>query len=78
MDATCNVAAAGLRDGERDGKYMKFSVVGIYLEESAVPYLAARWKGKTAEELEKSEEFLNDLVHGKCMCFFFFFFVHGL
>ena len=56
----------GLRDGYRDGKYMKFSSVSVYLEESAVPWLAAKWKGKTAEELEASEEFLKDVVNGKC------------
>ena len=55
-----------MRDGERNGKFMKFSAVAVYLEDNAVPWLAAKWKGKTAEELEASEEFLKDLINGKC------------
>lgn len=56
---------AGVRDGYREGKYMKFSAVSLYLEDNAVPWLAAKWKGKTAAELEKSDDFVNDLITGK-------------
>jgi chalcone isomerase len=61
---TLFLAGAGVRDGYREGKYMKFSAVSLYLEDDAVPWLAAKWKGKNAEELEKSDEFVNDLITG--------------
>lgn len=41
---------------------MKFTTTGLYLEDDVVPWLAAKWKGKTAEELFESDEFFRDIV----------------
>ncbi|GMN68932.1 hypothetical protein TIFTF001_037985 [Ficus carica] len=34
-----------------DGIFVKYSVIGVYLAESSLPWLAVKWKGKTAKEL---------------------------
>lgn len=49
---------------EIQGKFIKFTAIGVYLEDSAIPLLAAKWKGKTADELTKSVPFFNDIVTG--------------
>lgn len=43
---------------------MKFTAIGVYLEDKAVPLLAVKWKGKTAQELTESVEFLREIVTG--------------
>ncbi|CAN4121972.1 unnamed protein product [Withania somnifera] len=58
------LAGAGNRGLEIEGKFVKFTVIGVYLEESAVPFLAAKWKGKSSEELTHSIEFFRDIVTG--------------
>lgn len=57
-------AVAGHRGLVIEGKFVKFSVIGVYLEENAVPFLAAKWKGKSSEELTYSLEFFRDIVTG--------------
>lgn len=47
-----------------EGKVLKATAIGVYLEEGAVPLLAGKWKGKTAEELMDSVEFFRDIVTG--------------
>lgn len=44
---------------------MKFTAIGVYLEDEAVPLLAVKWKGKSALELTDSVEFFRDIVTGK-------------
>ncbi|KAK1378125.1 Chalcone-flavonone isomerase family protein [Heracleum sosnowskyi] len=64
---TCHtffLAGAGVRGMEIQGKFIKFTAIGVYLEDSAIPLLAAKWKGKTADELTKSVPFFNDIVTG--------------
>nr|AIT52345.1 chalcone-flavonone isomerase 1 [Daucus carota]AYN53488.1 putative chalcone-flavonone isomerase [Daucus carota subsp. sativus] len=65
--ATCHtlfLAGAGVRGLEIQGKFIKFTAIGVYLEDSAIPSLALKWKGKTADELMKSVGFFNDIVTG--------------
>nr|AMQ48692.1 chalcone flavanone isomerase [Iochroma gesnerioides] len=58
------LGGAGNRGLEIEGKFVKFTVIGVYLEESATPFLAAKWKGKSSEELTHSVEFFRDIVTG--------------
>ncbi|GMN51242.1 hypothetical protein TIFTF001_020395 [Ficus carica] len=44
------------------GKFVKFMAIGVYLELNAVTWLAGKWKGKSAEELNDSVEFYRDIV----------------
>lgn len=50
---------------EIEGKFIKFTAIGVYLQVSAVESLAVKWKGKSAEELTESVEFFRDIVSGK-------------
>lgn len=58
---------AGVRGLPIEGKFVKFMVIGVYLEDNAVPALAVKWKGKTAQELADSVEFFKDVITGKNM-----------
>ncbi|KAH9703311.1 Chalcone--flavonone isomerase 1 [Citrus sinensis] len=58
------LGGAGERGLEIEGKFVKFTAIGVYLEDDAVPLLAGKWKGKTAEELTESVEFFRDVVTG--------------
>ncbi|CAN6710382.1 unnamed protein product [Malus baccata var. baccata] len=61
---TLFLGGAGVRGLEIQGNFVKFTAIGVYLEENAVPLLAVKWKGKTAEELTESVEFFRDIVTG--------------
>ncbi|MDK0841519.1 hypothetical protein P5E51_15570, partial [Clostridium perfringens] len=61
---TLFLGGAGARGLEIEGKFIKFTAIGVYLEEAALPCLATKWKGKTAEELTDSVEFFRDIVTG--------------
>ncbi|XP_027120236.1 chalcone--flavanone isomerase-like [Coffea arabica] len=63
-NGTFFLGGAGYRGLEIQGKFIKFSLPGVYLEETAIPSLAAKWKGKTAEELMESVEFFRDIITG--------------
>ncbi|KAF8008884.1 LOW QUALITY PROTEIN: hypothetical protein BT93_J0013 [Corymbia citriodora subsp. variegata] len=54
----------GVRGLEIDGKHVKYTAIGVYLEVTAVPILAVKWKGKSADELRDSIEFFRDVVTG--------------
>ncbi|TXG49652.1 hypothetical protein EZV62_025527 [Acer yangbiense] len=58
------LGGAGERGLEIQGKFIKFTAIGVYLEDDAVSSLAVRWKGKSAEELTDSVEFFRDIVTG--------------
>ncbi|XP_028119617.1 chalcone--flavonone isomerase-like isoform X2 [Camellia sinensis] len=58
------LGGAGERGLEIQGKFIKFTAIGVYLEDSAIPSLAVKWKGKSAEELTDSVEFFRDIVSG--------------
>ncbi|KAF8397571.1 hypothetical protein HHK36_016491 [Tetracentron sinense] len=61
---TLFLGGAGARGLEIQGKFIKFTAIGVYLEDIAVPSLAVKWKGKTADELTDSVEFFRDIVSG--------------
>nr|AEO36980.1 chalcone isomerase [Dimocarpus longan] len=61
---TLFLGGAGERGLEIQGKFIKFTAIGVYLEDVAVSWLAVKWKGKTAEELTESVEFFRDIVTG--------------
>nr|QTF65956.1 chalcone isomerase [Dracaena cambodiana] len=62
---TLLLAAAGERGLDVNGTFIKYTVHGFYLEESAVELLAAgKWKGKTADQLTASNDFYIDIVKG--------------
>lgn len=56
------LGGAGVRGLEINGIFTVFTAIGIYLEEDIIPYLDAKWKNKTAEELGNSEGFFMDIV----------------
>ncbi|GAB4854873.1 hypothetical protein Ancab_023459 [Ancistrocladus abbreviatus] len=58
------LGGAGERGLEIEGKFVKFTAIGIHLETEAIASLAVKWKGKTAEELADSVEFFRDIVSG--------------
>lgn len=54
-----------MRGLEIEGKFVKFTGIGVYLEDTAVASLAVKWKGKSAEDLTDSVDFFTDIVTGK-------------
>ncbi|XP_076919658.1 chalcone--flavanone isomerase-like [Bidens hawaiensis] len=67
---TLFLGGAGVRCLEIEGKIVKVSTTGVYLEDKAVQSLAFKWKGKSAEELNDSDEFYKDIITGsfeKCI-----------
>ncbi|KAF7099725.1 hypothetical protein CFC21_101325 [Triticum aestivum] len=58
------LGGAGERIGPRHGTLKLVTVIGVYLEQSAVPFLTLRWQGKPAEELARSADFFRDIVAG--------------
>nr|Q565D8.1 RecName: Full=Chalcone--flavanone isomerase; Short=Chalcone isomerase [Gentiana triflora]BAD95484.1 chalcone flavonone isomerase [Gentiana triflora] len=58
------LGGAGVRGLEINGNFVKFTAIGVYLEESGVAVLSGKWKGKTAEELSDSVEFFTDIITG--------------
>ncbi|XP_031371811.1 chalcone--flavonone isomerase-like [Punica granatum] len=63
-DKTLFLGGAGVRGLDVDGKFVKFTAIGVYLEEKALPLLATKWKGKSAEELTDTDEFFRDIITG--------------
>lgn len=63
-DNTLFLGGAGVRGLEIQGNFVKFTAIGVYLEDKAVPELAVKWKGKTAEELTESVQFFREIVTG--------------
>ncbi|CAK9155081.1 unnamed protein product [Ilex paraguariensis] len=61
---TLFLGGAGVRGLEIGGKFVKFTAIGVYLEDNTVSSLAVKWKDKTAEELTESVEFFSDTVTG--------------
>ncbi|KAI3757966.1 hypothetical protein L6452_05512 [Arctium lappa] len=61
---TLFLAGAGVRGVEIQGKFVKVTGIGMYLEDKAIPSLAVKWKGKTATELMDSVQFYRDIING--------------
>ncbi|AQK61966.1 chalcone flavanone isomerase3 [Zea mays] len=58
------LGGAGVRGLEIGGNFVKFTAIGVYLEDAAVPALARKWAGKTAGELASDAAFFRDVVTG--------------
>ncbi|XAR72067.1 Chalcone isomerase [Bertholletia excelsa] len=58
------LGGAGERGLVIEGRFITFTAIGVYLQHSGIPSLAAKWKGKSAEELADSVEFFRDIVTG--------------
>ncbi|KAL7151185.1 hypothetical protein ABFS83_04G014500 [Erythranthe nasuta] len=58
------LGGAGVRGMEIEGRFIKFTAIGVYLEDNAVQSLAVKWNGKTADELTDSLDFFGDIVTG--------------
>ena len=50
---------------EAEGNFAKIAAIGVYLEDAAVPALAGKWAGKTADELASDPAFFRDVYTGK-------------
>ncbi|CDY53696.1 BnaA07g37900D [Brassica napus] len=58
------LGGAGVRGLDIHGKFVIFTVIGVYLDAVAVPSLSVKWKGKTTEELTESVPFFREIVTG--------------
>ncbi|KAM7270507.1 hypothetical protein ACFE04_029721 [Oxalis oulophora] len=58
------LAGAGVRGMEINGTFVKFTAIGVYMEDKAVKSLSVKWKGKSAREMNESVEFSRDIVNG--------------
>ncbi|CAN1309511.1 Chalcone--flavanone isomerase [Linum perenne] len=58
------LAGAGVRGLEIEGNFVKFTAIGVYVENTSVAAVSEKWKGKTAEELKQSVGFYRDIVSG--------------
>lgn len=47
---------------EINGNFIKFTAIGIYIEEGVIKHLSPKLKGKTAEELCKDELLFEELL----------------
>ncbi|KAJ1436408.1 Chalcone isomerase [Sesbania bispinosa] len=61
---TLFLGGAGERGLQIQDKFVKFTAIGVYLQDHAAPFLAVKWKGKSAQELTESVEFFRDIVTG--------------
>ncbi|CAJ1977738.1 unnamed protein product [Sphenostylis stenocarpa] len=58
------LGGAGERGLTIEGKFIKFTAIGVYLEDKAVASLATKWKGKPSEELIQALDFYRDIISG--------------
>lgn len=56
------LGGAGFRGMEINGNFIKFTAIGIYIEEGVIKHLSPKLKGKTAEELCKDELLFEELL----------------
>nr|ARB43742.1 chalcone isomerase [Glycyrrhiza uralensis] len=58
------LGGAGERGLVIEGNFIKFTGIGVYLEDKAVASLAPKWKGKSFEELRDTLDFFRDIISG--------------
>lgn len=58
------LGGAGERGLTIEGNFIKFTAIGVYLEDIAVASLAAKWKGKSSQELLETLDFYRDIISG--------------
>nr|QDF63012.1 chalcone isomerase [Asplenium loriceum] len=56
------LGGAGDRGLEINGKFIKFTAIGIYVEEAIVPYLSPKLGGKSVEELCEKELLFEEVI----------------
>ncbi|KAH6766370.1 Chalcone-flavanone isomerase family protein [Perilla frutescens var. hirtella] len=61
---TLFLGGAGVRGMEIQGNFVKFTAIAVYLEDTAIPALALKWKGKTADQLTDSDDFIAQIITG--------------
>ncbi|CAL5096747.1 unnamed protein product [Urochloa decumbens] len=59
------LAGGGVRGIEAEGNFVKIAAIGVYLEDAAVPALAGKWAGKSADELASDPAFFRDVCTGE-------------
>ncbi|XP_061372227.1 chalcone--flavanone isomerase 1A-like [Gastrolobium bilobum] len=57
------LGGAGERGLIIEGNFIKFTGIGVYLEDKAVASLA-KWKGKSSEDLVETLDFFRDIISG--------------
>lgn len=60
------LGGAGVRGLEIKGNFIKFTSIGIYIEESIVDHLTPKYKGKDANLLYENEELFEDIIKSPC------------
>ncbi|KAJ1400214.1 Chalcone isomerase [Sesbania bispinosa] len=58
------LGGAGERGLMIEGKFIKFTGIGVYLEDKALESLADKWKGKDSQELQDTLDFYRDIISG--------------
>ncbi|KAK7390736.1 hypothetical protein VNO78_18780 [Psophocarpus tetragonolobus] len=58
------LGGAGERGLTIEGKFIKFTGIGVYLEDKAVEYLAEKWKDKCSDDLLNTLDFFRDIISG--------------
>lgn len=58
------LGGAGERGLTIEGKFIKFTGIGVYLEDKAVASLATKWKGKSSQHLLETLDFFRDIISG--------------
>nr|AOS52791.1 chalcone-flavanone isomerase CHI2a [Tradescantia hirsutiflora] len=58
------LAGAGPRGLKLGDQFIVFTAIALYLHDKAVQSLAPKWKGKSADELNQSEDFYHDIYAG--------------
>ncbi|XP_020209203.1 chalcone--flavonone isomerase [Cajanus cajan] len=58
------LGGAGVRGLMIEGSFIKFTGLGVYLEDKAVASLATKWKSKDSEGLVETLDFFRDIISG--------------
>ncbi|XP_020235325.1 chalcone--flavonone isomerase 1A [Cajanus cajan] len=58
------LGGAGERGLMIEGKFIKFTAIGVYLEDQAIQSLAPKWKGNPSQQLLDNLHFFRDIISG--------------
>ncbi|KAJ1688531.1 hypothetical protein LUZ63_019921 [Rhynchospora breviuscula] len=58
------LAGAGVRELDIAGRFVKFTAIAIYLQDSALDLLACKWTPNTPDELASATDFFADIING--------------
>nr|KYP47054.1 Chalcone--flavonone isomerase [Cajanus cajan] len=62
--ATFFLGGAGIRGLQSEGNFIKFTVIGFYLQDNAIPFLSHKWNALSASQLTQSLQFFRDIIVG--------------